>query len=767
MELKSRLTLSEGENRRFVPCTVFFDFPEDIRKRGIKGRVDKNTITVTKPDGSFVHYNLSDDFLYEDKGRIHFLSENTAEREYLLSYRLLEGKGTPPPDYIGLVGNGDCLRTNGGEPRPFFNGMLGTSFCMADLDGDGRSELLAPQAYSFTKGREWHLVCAFRNLRTEKAPVWSDSIPLRCEKDGKIILIRGATCFTLADLDDDGLPELLTSGYGGYNSEHHGSEIYVHKNFGKKDVNGMPLFTYIGKISIETEFIASFAYVDLTGEGRKGFLIVHNPKTLQAEREEKLNFDCSEEEKAAAGWPRWHFEYRCSYFPIADLKEGIPAAGEPLELYCEGEPMRSGVWFQALCPFPEQPGGGGVLCTRSTSDFSGYGKNLYSTLEFLHYSGRRDKEGNLLMERVKIYENIRSRPVLSISWVNSGGFLGLIKTEQLAGLCAYLPLKGYEEGAPVFEEQQELLQANPYVNCQGGFASAALIDLDGGGDLDLITGSENGYSMIIENSGTQSRPRFERPRLLEMNKSPICFLNGPFDDPHALCECACGQGSPFYIDANFDGKPDVILKIGQRTYLFENLGGAEAPVLGPPRELRTENGAPLGMFRNRPAIGDFTGNGIPDVICDSPDHMRRLNLYRGYRDEEGRLCFHDGEALRYDDGSLISPIEWHRYTKFWNFGDYFGHGKKDILLSTCNLILVLENVGTNDHPFFKHPIEITDPDGGHFELGHHISMPIPVDWDGTGQHDLLICGESGLYYLMRQNYLNGFGGRLAVAVEPL
>lgn len=766
MELVSLIKIEAPRRHTFVPCTVSFNFAADIKSRGLSGAVDKNTVRITDADGGFVHCNLSDDFLYGDSGRIHFLVEDSSRAEYRLVYSLkTPGAPAPLPSYIGLVGNGDCLRYNQGTPQPFFNGMC-TCPRLADIDGDGVSELVSPQAYSFTKGRQWHLVTCFKNQGTAQSPVWGDGVPLRCLKDGEVIQIRGATSIAFANVTGGERPDLLTSGYGGYGDTGQGSTIYVHRNTGKTDTNGLPLFEYAGGITLDTSFIGSFQYTDLDGSGQMGFLATHFNGTQTLNREDPLWFECTEEEKAAAGWPRWNMEYKLQFFPCAGKQpNGLPTAGAPAELLWNKGPVRAYNWVQVAC-LPQEDGGG-VLYTHSTSDYSNYGANLRSTLVHLRYAGRRGEGGSYEMETARVYSDITCRPNMMLSWAACETYHGLLLTHQLGGRCVYRPAAGPDEnGAPVFGPPEDVLQANPYVNASGGFASGALVDLDGDGDFDIITGSENGYSALIENSGTRRLPRFKQPQHLQCGGEPVFMLNGPFDDPRALSEACCGQTSPFYLDANFDGVPDVVIKVGRRTYLFENAGTQSEPVLKPPRELRTENGATLGMHRNRPAIGCFTGSGCPDVICDSPDGMKRLNLYRGFRDEEGRLCFRDAEALRYDDGSLIVPIEWHRYTKFWNVADYFGNGKNDLVLSTCNLVLALENVGTNENPVYKRPVEIRDADGSVFEIGHHISMPVVVDWDGAGHRDLVIFGESGMMYLLRQNYLNGAGSKIMCTVVP-
>ena len=751
-----KIKIVTEKRMQFVPYSLNIDFDRLFSEKAISGKLDRNSILIMTADGNPIHYNLSDDFLYANSGSVRFLIEDTKIADYLLYYDSDQNGPFPMPDYIGLVGNGDCLRANQNIPLPLYNGMNGEGH-FADIDGDGQGELIIPQYYSHVKDREWHVVNGYRNVGSPDSPVWGDAVPLRCLKDGCVGLMHGASAVQICDLNGDGLPDILTCGYGAYNPSK--SEVYIHINTGRTDTSGFPLFEYRGAIVIPGAqgYIGAFKYVDLMDSGNKGILFSLS-FTRKIEREDALWFAASEEEKAAARWPRWVYMCSLAYCAHDHFDEnGVPVLKPPVWLTKEnGIPLRSYSHIGFDTVYNADTKMHDILYSSCTGDYAQFAVHCRTDLTFLRNSGKAAADGGILMKEIRRYPGIQDRSSMSIKLCDMYPYRGLFKSSgQLGGRVVYYPLIGQDEnGCPEFGTPEYLLQKNPYVNSFNGFAKASVNDFDNDGDVDIATGCENTYALLIENIGTRRKPVFsDAKHFLYMDKV-IEMMNGPFDDPGSFSEAPLGQTSVFYADYNFDGVPDLIIKVGQRLYLYENAGTASEPSFSSPMELFTEYGNRFGAHRNHPAIGDFTGDGCPDIICDARD-MKALMLFRGFRDDSGKLCFHEGEELKYDDGSLIIPKLWHRYTKHWSFGDYAGNGNNDLMFNTCTNVMWLENVGTNTHPRFRRPAYILDADGSELNIGHHVCMPIPVDWDGTGKNDILISGESGLFYLFRRNYLNG------------
>ena len=324
------------------------------------------------------------------------------------------------------------------------------------------------------------------------------------------------------------------------------------------------------------------------------------------------------------------------------------------------------------------------------------------------------KRGDTVFEEAERFSHLQSRSTYSVTMTEDGKLL-----------CG-----GGDFGGRLFLDGKPILQRSPFVNSFAGFCKAELYD-----DC-ILAGCETGFVSVIRKDGAY----YTEPEVL-----PLRFSNGAFDDPRSIAEGTLGQCSPYYIDLDFDGKPELAVKCGRRLYrVTEDFQCVE---------LRTAGGHYFGAHRNHAAIGDFTGDGIPDIVNVSDDGHALL-LFRGYRDHD-TLCFADGVMLFYEDGVQIDPAEWHRYTKHMTCSDYMGTGRPDLLLSTCSRILILENMGGTPYPRFRRPLDLLPECAGIDSIGHHVCMPIACDWDGSGgKRDVLICGESGMFYLFRRNYIH-------------
>ena len=209
-----------------------------------------------------------------------------------------------------------------------------------------------------------------------------------------------------------------------------------------------------------------------------------------------------------------------------------------------------------------------------------------------------------------------------------------------------------------------------------------------------------------------------------------------------------------YVDWDDDGTLDLVVTIGIHQLFFHNAGTSEHPVFTQPREISADGGEKVAKHRNKSAYLDWDGDGLLDVIGHDPEE-KGLFLFRRYRDQgTGELRLAKGVPLVHEDGSPVVPSSWHRYTKYFNAGDWRGTGVYDVLVSTCDLILLLVNAGTNAEPRFRRPVRLAVDDNP-IVIGHHVSTPFPVDWDDSGRLDLFVSGESGLFHLFRRAWLDG------------
>ena len=153
--------------------------------------------------------------------------------------------------------------------------------------------------------------------------------------------------------------------------------------------------------------------------------------------------------------------------------------------------------------------------------------------------------------------------------------------------------------APAFT--QRTADANPFHDIAAGyFISPALADLDGDGDLDLITGNQQGELAYFENTGSASGPAFTKRT---GTANPMNDVN---TDTHI---------DPELADLDNDGDLDLILWswYGAISY-FENTGTTTAPVFTE----RTGEAMPVNLVGGPyapPVLADLDGDGDLDLVA--------------------------------------------------------------------------------------------------------------------------------------------------------
>ena len=754
-----QITVVIDTKERFqnVPFGVELDFDHLLEEHKVHGTFDRFSVRVRKRNPKTrqleeVDFNLSDAFLIGNKGRVNWLIEDTNEREYVIFFDVKENGPFAPPQYIGLVGNGDCLRYNDGKLHPLHVGMHASAVAV-DWDGDGKTDVLSPQIYSHTAESPWFCLRFFRNEGSNDKPFFGEGVPLRVWKDDQPRFIETGYALEILDWNNDGRLDVLTFPYTK-------KELSIYLNTGRKDGSGLPVVELVHTVPMNSPgLFTCLRVVDWCGDGRKslllGYITTHYPK-----RDDPLWFPASEQEKDAAKWPRMFYKSGIDLYENSAAPGEAPHLKPPVQITTRDKKEIS---FHTVSSFEWTDWDGDGRHDLLVQNISELFDQGFVGVEYYENVGNANSPQ---FERRGNAEPFRDKNALNLREVNAPGFRGMFAHPGTAAgkIQFFSREKRARNGVPLFKDMGFLQQRNAFVNSYSGYAQGQLSDWDKDGDLDLITGCETGFVLHSENIGSQKKPVFREPEFVKQHGEVITLLNGPFTDPSSLMEASIGQTAPMYEDWDADGILDLVVVIGPKLLFYKNTGSPARPKLLAPVEILADNGQKLMKHRNKPALIDWNRDGLLDVVGHDPDE-KNLFLFKRYRDAKtGDLKLANGTALFYTNGAPVVPAAWHRYVKYFNAGDWKGRGVFDLWLSASDQILYLENVGTNEKPLFLPPVRLMK-DGKPIRIGHHVSTPFPVDWDGDGKMDLLVSGESGLFHLFRRNYLDGTDRKITYRFE--
>jgi hypothetical protein len=151
-------------------------------------------------------------------------------------------------------------------------------------------------------------------------------------------------------------------------------------------------------------------------------------------------------------------------------------------------------------------------------------------------------------------------------------------------------------GPPQWRVQTSVLPTIPGCTYRQG----TLGDLDGDGDLDLVTGCWEPYMHMHWNVGTPEAPQWQY--------DPSAFPGGPYG--------AYYHSMPRLSDLDGDGDLDLVIHTSSHVYLCENAGTAQVPQWGLPCEVMPL--PPLPPLAGI-ALGDLDGDGDQDLVGITSD----------------------------------------------------------------------------------------------------------------------------------------------------
>lgn len=166
----------------------------------------------------------------------------------------------------------------------------------------------------------------------------------------------------------------------------------------------------------------------------------------------------------------------------------------------------------------------------------------------------------------------------------------------------------------------------------GQYIRLSLGDVDGDGDLDLLTGESNGLLKIYRNTGTPQTPAFDT----ESNGSPVS-ADLAYRDGIGLGIDVGFDSAPRFVDIDTDGDLDVLTGTQEGPIrFFRNTGSTTNPAYV------EEEGIAAFRPTTVPAFGDLDNDGDPDMVVGN---------------RSGGLLFYSNGVFQVGSAAPPAPLE--------------------------------------------------------------------------------------------------------------
>lgn len=241
----------------------------------------------------------------------------------------------------------------------------------------------------------------------------------------------------------------------------------------------------------------------------------------------------------------------------------------------------------------------------------------------------------------------------------------------------------------------------------GNYSAPTFVDMDGDGDLDMLSGEDYGDFFYFQNTGTATSPAF----------------GAPLTNPFGLVNFAYNESAPAFVDMDGDGDFDLLSGSNSANfYYYPNTGTASSPAF---------SAAQTNPFSLTKAGNSYAENSTPTFVDIDNDGDK--DLFSG--DDNGDFTFYKRCAV---STSTISPVSVCSYISPSGIIKTTGGTFTDIIPNAagCDSIMTI-NLTIN--PVFDQTVTAASS----------------LICGGSGQTNILLnSSQNGVNYFLRNNSNN-------------
>lgn len=340
------------------------------------------------------------------------------------------------------------------------------------------------------------------------------------------------------------------------------------------------------------------------------------------------------------------------------------------------------------------------------------------------------------------------------------------------GVMKYYAYLGPHKGGVLYDEPRTVLMEKGQI-FTGTLGVPNVVDWDGDGNLDIISGNSEGEFLFWKNRGTNESPDYHwEAERLEAGGRPLVVKPGYYDIQGPM-EASWGYTAPTIVDWNEDGLLDMVWSDATASYYVAlNVGTATEPKLGLPDKIHLDGMPVWGTWRVKPGVAKM-GERMAMMTFDEDDALHIYWRVSNTRvSDGGKVLLEDGQPITSHSARTPRLGAWGRCKL--SLYDWDGDGLLDLLIGTPRSasipspergfpngtmesyeglqVLFMKNVGSNESPVFREPEQFR-VGGKDFYIGQHANSPTPCMLGDTSQGANLLVGcENGrLFFFERKD----------------